>query len=89
MGGAKYGKGTPESILKGLTLTNQTMVNQAYQYGRILRYRHDGAIGYRVYRNSTYDCPVCDELCIGIHPLDEIVLPAHPRCVCYTKPVYE
>ena len=46
-----------------------------------------GIIGYRVHRGSTYDCEECDELCIGIHPLDDQVLPAHPRCMCYTTPV--
>lgn len=87
-GGYHYGKGVALSPVEGMTITGQQMINEAYQYGTVLGYRKSGAIGYRVHRGSTYDCPVCDALCIGIHPLDEVCLPAHPRCCCFTTPVF-
>lgn len=87
-GGYKWGKGTPIDVIKGYTLVEADIVNSAYNYGVLQGYGRKGAIGYRVHRGSNYDCPVCDELCIGIHPLTEIVLPAHPNCVCYTTPVF-
>lgn len=83
-----YGKGNQKNILEALTEIERYAINEAYQYGRILHYAKLGAIGYRTHRNSTYDCPECDELTKVIHPLDVMVLPAHPRCVCYSTPVF-
>ncbi|MCQ2110681.1 MAG: hypothetical protein MJY79_04215 [Bacteroidaceae bacterium] len=39
--------------------------------------------------------PLCDDICYSnsgerrLYSLDEIVLPVHPRCKCYTLPVFE
>lgn len=83
-----YGKGNQKNVLKALTGIEQYAINEAFQYGKVLHYRKTGAIGYRTHRASTYDCPTCDELTLHIWPLDVIVLPAHPGCVCYSTPVY-
>lgn len=82
------GKGIMSSVIKSYSLIGETMTREAYTYGRILQYEKMGAIGYKVKRNSSYDCPLCDELCEVIHPLNEIVLPAHPRCCCTTIPIF-
>lgn len=87
-GGYKWGKGTPIDVIKGYALVEAGIINSAYNYGVLQGYGRMRAIGYRVHRGSPYDCPTCDELCIGVHPLTEIVLPAHPNCVCYTTPVF-
>lgn len=88
-GGYKFGKGVQANPINGIALTAQGMINEAFQLGTLLGYRKDPrVIGYRVHRGSGYDCPYCDSLCVDIHPLDEQVLPAHPRCCCYTTPVY-
>lgn len=87
-GGYHYGKGSQINPLDGFTIIVQTGINAAYQWGCVQGYTKEGAIGYRVHRNSAFLCPDCDELCEGIHPLTEIVLPAHPRCCCYTTPVF-
>lgn len=88
-GGAHFGRGNPDNPILGVTLVATNMINQAYQYDTLLQYsKNSDIIGYRVKRGSGYDCEYCDELCVGIHPLDEIVLPAHPRCMCYTVPVF-
>lgn len=86
--GFHFGRGVAADPRDGLTLVAQTFINEAHQRGVLSEYsRMPGVIGYRVHRGSSYDCPECDDLCRGIHPLDEQVLPAHPRCVCYTTPV--
>lgn len=86
--GFHFGKGMPTDARKGLTLVSQGIINSTFQRGTILGYQRDPSIiGYRVHRGSDYDCPLCDDLCRGIHFLDEQVLPAHPRCMCYTTPV--
>ena len=88
-GGLHYGRGRYNDVLSGITLLTQDTINTAFQYGKIASYRRDpNIIGYTVHRGSTYDCQECDELCVGVHSLFEIVLPAHPRCMCYTIPVY-
>ena len=86
--GLHRGRGVNTDPIKGMTLVAQTFVNETYQKATLLSYMEDATIiGYKVHRGSTYDCEECDELCRGIHPLDETVLPAHPRCCCYTTPV--
>lgn len=85
----QYGKGNQKNVLSALTEIERYSINEAFQYGCILKYGKMGAIGYRTHRNSSFDCPYCDELTTHIWPLDEIVLPAHPRCVCFSTPVYE
>lgn len=86
--GYHFGRGVDSDPSRGLALVLSTTVNGAWQYEALLGYqRNPDVIGYKVHRGSDYDCPECDELCIGIHPLDEIVLPAHPHCMCYTTPV--
>ena len=87
-GGWHWGKGTPLSPLKGMSLTESYLINSAYQRGVIRGFSAKGAIGYRVHRGSTYDCPDCDAECVGIHPLTEMVIPVHPNCCCYATPVF-
>lgn len=83
-----FGKGLSSDIVGGLTLTGQNSVNEAFQYAALLELRGTGDVtGYRVVRGSSFDCGHCDDLCVGIHPLSEICLPAHPRCMCRIVPV--
>lgn len=88
-GGLKIGSGHTKSILDGLALIGQNAINEAFQFQTVLDFRkNDDIIGYKVFRGSSYDCDVCDELTYGIHPVTEIVLPSHPHCMCYAVPVY-
>lgn len=82
------GKGNQRNPLNALSLVEETAINTAFQYAKVLSYTKKGAIGYRTHRNSAYDCPICDDLTKVIHPLTDIVLPAHPRCVCFSTPVF-
>ena len=84
----QYGKGNQKNVLSALTEIERYAINEAYQYGCILHYGKLGAIGYRTYRQSSYPCEACDELTRHIWPLDVIVLPEHPRCVCGSRPVF-
>lgn len=83
-----FGKGLSSDIIGGLTLTGQNSINEAFQYASLLELRRAGDVtGYRVVRGSSFDCGHCDDLCVGVHPLSEICLPAHPRCMCRIVPV--
>lgn len=86
--GYSYGKGNQRDVLKALTEIERYAINEAFQYGSMLNFAKRGAIGYRVHRGSTYDCPSCDELTKTIWPVDILVLPNHTRCMCYMTPVF-
>lgn len=87
-GGYVYGKGNQKDVLKALTEIGQYAINEAFQYGRLLHFGKTGAIGYIIHRGSDYDCPHCDSNCGFLIPLDDIRVPQHPRCVCWTEPIY-
>lgn len=84
----QYGKGNQKNVLSALTEIERYAINEAFQYGSVLRFGKMGAIGYRTHRASNYPCEHCDELTMQVWPLDIIVLPAHPRCVCFSTPVF-
>lgn len=86
--GYSYGKGNQRNVLKALTEIEQYAINEAFQYGRLLHYGKTGAIGYIIHRGSSYDCPHCDSNCGFLIPLNDIRVPQHPRCVCWTEPIY-
>lgn len=86
--GYSYGKGNQRNVLSALTEIERYAINEAFQYGSMLNFAKRGAVGYRVHRGSTYDCPSCDELTKTIWPIDTLVLPNHPRCMCYMTPVF-
>lgn len=81
------GKGNNRNVLKALTLIAKTAISEAFHYSELKRFMNMDAIGYRTHRASSYPCQHCDELTMTIHPLSEMVLPAHPNCVCYATPV--
>ena len=70
------------------TILNVTSM-RAYEDALVMKWAGKGAIGYYVFRASTYDCPTCDELCGYLHPLTDMVVPAHPNCVCITVEAYQ
>ena len=88
-GSLKWGKGYAVNVRTGFTLIAQDFINRAFQYAKVQEFKKNGAIGYRTVRNSNFDCPFCDEMREQIWPLNVIVLPYHPRCVCYAVPVYK
>ena len=83
-----WGRGYDRNIVNGITVISQDLINRSFQYARIQFFKAMGAIGYRTVRNSNYHCPYCDEITTHVWPLDQIVLPAHARCVCYSVPVF-
>lgn len=88
-GGYHYGSGNIISPIDGTAALAAYILMSAYQFGEVAAIRRQGAIGYTVHRGSNYDCGTCDALCGYTHPINEVVLPAHPHCMCYIEPVYE
>lgn len=87
-GGYVFGTGNQKNSIDALADVERYAINEAFQYGKILGYGRKGAIGYTIHRGSGYDCPFCDSNCGFTIPLDDIRLPQHPRCMCYSRPVF-
>lgn len=85
----KWGRGYMRDVSAGVTLIGQGAINSAYQFAWVHHLESIGAVGYRTVRGSNYDCPICEEMKERVWPIDVIVLPYHPRCVCQAVPVYE
>lgn len=86
--GYSYGKGNQRNVLSALTEIERYAINEAFQYGRLLHYGKTGAIGYIIHRGSSYDCPHCDSNCGFVIPLNDIRLPQHTRCCCWSEPIF-
>lgn len=86
--GYSYGKGNQRNVLAALTEIERYAINEAFQYGRLLHYEKTGAIGYIIHRGSSYDCPHCDSNCGFVIPLNDIRLPQHNRCCCWSEPIF-
>ena len=65
-----------------MTVIVQDLINRSYQYAKLEQFWKQGITHYRTVRGSTYHCPLCDEMAKHIWPVEEVVLPYHPRCVC-------
>ena len=83
-----FGKGNQKNVLSALTEIERYAINEAFQYGRLLHYGKTGAIGYIIHRGSSYDCPHCDSNCGFVIPLNDIRLPQHNRCCCWSEPIF-
>lgn len=86
--GYSYWKGNQRNVLSALTEIERYAINEAFQYGRLLHYGKTGAIGYIIHRGSSYDCPHCDSNCGFVIPLNDIRLPQHNRCCCWSEPIF-
>lgn len=77
-----YGKGYYRNAYQNIIRNAKQVI--ALSWGRAEQEygKNSGAVGYFVYRGSSYDCPVCDDLCGYMHPLDTMVIPAHHNCAC-------
>lgn len=49
----------------------------------------NGAIGYKVFRGSSYPCAICDDECAYVHKVGDMVVPVHANCRCYIEFIYE
>ena len=82
------GSGNSYQVGKSVWMLLNATSMEAYNDALAMKWAGRGAIGYYVFRASTYDCPLCDEQCGRLHPLTEMVVPVHPHCVCITIEAY-
>lgn len=87
LGKMGWGSGYQRDVTGAMTVIGQDLINRSYQYAKLEKLKERGVTHYRTIRGSNYDCPLCDEMMERIWPIDSIVLPYHPRCVCIPVPV--
>ena len=89
LGPLRWGKGYVNNLIEANKRLMRDYISRAYHYAELQRFSSDGATGYTIHRGSTYICPLCDSYTGKVWPLDTVILPIHPACMCYTKPVTE
>ncbi len=83
-----YGKGIYRNAYQNIVRNAKQVVSIAWgkaegEYGE-----ESGAIGYQVFRGSSYPCQVCDDLCGYVHPIGTMVIPTHVSCKCRVQFVF-
>ena len=86
--GVSYGNGISTSSLVALTLVGQ---DTAFRfYNKTLRdswLLDDSISGWISIRNSSYPCQLCDSQAYVFHPMSELFMAWHRRCVCLCVPI--
>lgn len=83
-----WGKGYMSNLIDAYRRLIRDFISRAYRYAELRDFERDGATGYTIHRGSTFDCPVCDSYTGRVYPINEVILPIHVNCMCYTEPVY-
>ena len=85
----QWGRGYLVNLIEAYKRLIRDYLSRAYIYAELHKYTKEGATGYTIHRGSDFDCPLCDSFCGPVYSLDEVILPIHPNCMCYTEPVFK
>lgn len=84
-----YGKGYYRNAYENIVRNTTQVISLAWGLAEQEYGKENGAVGYYVHRGSSYNCPVCDDLCGYLHSLKTMVVPAHVNCVCRVELVFK
>lgn len=85
-----YGKGVFQNAYQNIVRNSKQVISIAWgqaeqEYGQEI-----GAIGFKVFRGSSYPCETCqNEVDAGVHSFRDPYPPFHVGCVCYTQFVFK
>lgn len=83
--GRGFYKSSYQNIMRNVRHTIALAWGKAEQeYGESI-----GAIGFRVFRGSSYPCPICDDECAYIHKMGDPAPPFHWHCVCAIEFIFK
>lgn len=79
-----YGRGIYHSAYGNIVRNAQGTISIAWGREQKNYAKRNGAIGFIVFRGSSYPCAICDDEVDGgyIHPIGDAVPPYHVNCVC-------
>ncbi len=83
-----YGKGIFRNAYQNIVRNVKQVVSIAWGRAEQEYGEESGAIGYQVFRGSSFPCSTCDDLCGYVHPIGTMVIPAHISCVCRAEFIY-
>lgn len=81
------GPGNYSSPMANFKRLCQTSVIECYDYAVIYALKQQGFTHYHVLRGSNYPCAICESMANRTYPIENVVLPFHPNCVCFAVPV--
>ena len=84
-----YGRGFYKSSYQNLMRNVKGTIALAWGYAEHEYGMENGAIGFKVFRGSSYPCAQCDDECAYIHKMDDPFPPFHISCKCYIQFIYE
>ena len=84
-----YGRGFYKSSYQNLMRNVKGTIALAWGYAEQEYGKEKGAIGFKVFRGSSYPCAQCDDECAYIHKMDDPFPPYHISCKCYIQFIYE
>lgn len=84
-----YGKGVFRNAYQNIVRNSKQVISIAWgqaeqEYGQEI-----GAIGFKVFRGSSYPCEICDEQTRYIHKIGENPNPYHLQCCCRAEFVFK
>nr|WP_295440323.1 hypothetical protein [uncultured Prevotella sp.]DAV55076.1 MAG TPA: hypothetical protein [Caudoviricetes sp.] len=85
-----YGKGVFRNAYQNIVRNSKQVISIAWgqaeqEYGQEI-----GAIGFKVFRGSSYPCETCqNEVDAGVHSFRDPYPPFHVGCLCYTQFVFK
>lgn len=83
-----YGKGIYRNAYSNIIRNARQVVSISWGMAEQKYGEENNAIGFEVYRGSSYPCDLCDSM-VGFHEIGEQFPPFHPHCVCGCRFVYK
>lgn len=83
-----YGKGIFKSAYRNIIRNVRHTIALAWGQAEQEYGKQKGAIGFNVFRGSSFPCPICDDECSYTHKIGESYPPYHYNCVCYIKFIF-
>lgn len=84
-----YGKGIYQNAYQNIVRNAKQVIAIAWGLAEQEYGRKNGAIGFNVFRGSSYPCHVCDDQCAYTHSLQDPYPPFHVSCVCRIQFIYK
>lgn len=84
-----YGRGYYRNAYENIVRNSSQVISLSWGRAEQEYGKDNGAVGFKVYRGSSFPCPICDDECSYIHGFDDPSPPFHINCVCYTKFIFK
>lgn len=84
-----YGKGYYRNAYQNIVRNATQVISLAWGKAEQEYGKESGAIGFKVFRGSSYPCAPCNDECAYVHKFGDPYPPFHPRCCCRAEFIYK